>query len=191
MSKRGNRQNRVCFNCRIKYPDSGFSTPDKFNMTSVCSECGGELCNIHDSVHIPAKSKIKLWKKLKEDYDNDTIETPTSKYGIERRFLDANPDQALVYDRLERPIRNRRLRESRESYVVPVIGMKTYKKLNAVQKEILVFLMTCDHSCNIRTLQFIAEVEESVILSNIKILEKQKIIYTDNEQIKTCEHLIS
>jgi hypothetical protein len=191
MSKRGNRQNRVCFDCRIKYPDSGFSTPDKFNMTSVCSECKGELCNIHDSVHIPAKSKIKLWKKLKDDYDNGTIETPTSKYGVERRFLDKNPDQALVYDRLERPIRNRRLRESREENVVPVIGMDVYKNLNIVQKEILAFVMTCNHSCYIRSLYNIAKADKSIVLLNIKDLEKQNFIYTDGDQVKTCKHLLS
>ena len=54
-------RNWVCFNCRItNRKQSGFSG------RAVCSDCGGELINIGYRIPVPPKSKIKEWKKLKE-----------------------------------------------------------------------------------------------------------------------------
>jgi hypothetical protein len=64
MTKRAGGVNRICIPCKKKYPSKFTNDPTSFNVTSVCSDCGGELTNIPDSVAAPKKKDNKGWKEL-------------------------------------------------------------------------------------------------------------------------------
>ncbi|CAH7419751.1 hypothetical protein VCHA53O466_50368 [Vibrio chagasii] len=76
MSKSGGGVNRVCFSCRLKFPSPFTDDSKTYNITSVCCECGGELCSISDSYRVPSRMKVKEWKKLEKELLTKTLITP-------------------------------------------------------------------------------------------------------------------
>lgn len=112
MSKRSGGKNRVCFPCRLKYPGKFTSDAKNTNITDVCSECSGHLTSIPDSIRVPKRHQVKLWKKLQADIEDGTVETPAGSYNQLRRHYSQYPEHEVI----DRKLRNRaNRREKREA----------------------------------------------------------------------------
>lgn len=71
MTKKAGGKNRVCLPCHKKYPSKFTNDPKSFNVTSVCSDCGGDLTEITDSIPVPKKKDAKGWRELVRAVENE------------------------------------------------------------------------------------------------------------------------
>lgn len=77
MSKSSGGKNRVCLDCRIKFPGAFTNDPVAFNITSFCPECGKEPACIPDSIRVPKRNQIKQWNNLAKQVFSGIFLRPT------------------------------------------------------------------------------------------------------------------
>lgn len=112
MSKKSGCKNRVCLKCRIKYPGAFTNDSKHFNITSVCSECGGELTDIPDSVRVPRKHQVRLWRKLEQQVKDGEIERPLSEHSITMKLWDSDKRHMILDGQIRGRAYQRELREN-------------------------------------------------------------------------------
>lgn len=96
MCKRSGGTNRVCFDCKIKYPGL-LSFTELENNTQACGECGGKLTEIPDSIRVPRKIKKKAWAKLQADFNaGQLIKHYPPKYLARMDFFEQDKAQRRV-----------------------------------------------------------------------------------------------
>lgn len=116
MSRSSGGTNRVCFSCRLKYP--GFvAYSEHENQTLSCSECGGILTEIPDSIRVPRRSDIKGWKSLQKDCDNNTFKRPIRKSHTLYVHGRLYPEQRNQMHRIERTTKAMRIKSDFESLI--------------------------------------------------------------------------
>lgn len=123
MSKRSGGRNRVCFPCRLKYPGKFTSDAKNTNITDVCSECSGELTLIHDSVRVPKRHQVKLWKKLQKEFEAGTLETPAGSHNQMRRHYGEYPEHIALDNKLEAQATRREKREATDALELEFPGI--------------------------------------------------------------------
>lgn len=102
MSKRGQGKNRVCFPCRKKYPSKFTDDSKRFNVTSVCSECGSELTSIPDSIRIPKTHQVSRWRALEKQYSTKSLVTPAGRNNQVLRHWNMYPEHMRLDSKLHK-----------------------------------------------------------------------------------------